>query len=617
MAQVKGPATRLYELGYTDLVSVERGGKRPAVLVGAGKWAGYSWNTENPPGFEEEMDRTGANVGLRAGHFPGIDIDTDDPTATVFAYNLAVELLGPAPIRLSSGARRLLVYRTDEPFKKKTLSFGTQAVEILGDGQQYVVYGQHPSGDKYHFQKGHTLPKDPSLLTRVTEEEIIEYLAQLAALLDEKGYGTTVSGTISPSGAAEPVEDEITAGSRNDTLASMAGSMRRRNFPEEAALAALVSANGMICVPPLDFEEVSAILSSIYDNYEAVEELAVIPATEEFDVEEVPAEPKKRPAFTKVLAGDLIQEEIPDEVWLVPDLIPVDGTSLLVAKPKVGKSTLSRGLAVAIATGRKFLDREVKQGPVMYVMFPNEGTKREAHAEWTRLGVIPGGGEPLHFYYDKDWRIDKPEVMAYLAAEAAEIRPVLIVIDTLQGLVQASDLNDYSKVHKALEPIRALVETGGHLMYVHHAGKSERIDMMDCSLGSQALTGSVEVVLVMARDTDEQKVRYLAARGRGVEMDPHLLGVDEVTHEPNLGPSAEKFVQESLALKIVAALNELAEPLKAEDLRLYLECKRGPLLKALKQLVADNAITLSGRGVRGDPRLYASLTAANEFEEEE
>lgn len=616
MAQVKtGPASRLWELGYVDLVSVEKGGKRPAIWA-LGQWKGYSWNCPQTESFVETMDRHGANVGLRAGFFPGIDIDTDDPTATVFAYNLAVELLGPAPIRLSSGARRLLVYRTDEPFKKKVLSFGDQAVEVLGDGQQYVVYGTHPSGDKYHFQKGHTLPRSPDLLTRVTEEEVIEYLAQLGALLDENGYGTAISG-VGPTGAAEPVADEVSAGARNDTLASMAGSLRRRNFPEESALAALVSANAEICQPPLDFEEVALIVSSIYDNYEAGEELVRIPATEEFEVEEVPAEPKKRPAFKRVKAGELVSQEIPAEVWLVPDMIPIDGTSLLVAKPKVGKSTLSRGLAVAIAKGRPFLDREVKQAPVMYVMFPNEGTEREAQSEWARLGIEPDDPADLWFYYDKDWRIDKPEVIEYLSREARRIKPALIVIDTLQGLVQASDLNDYAKVHKALEPIRAMVEDGGHLMYVHHAGKSERIDMMDCSLGSQALAGSVEVVLVMARDPDEQQIRYLATRGRGVEMDAHILGVDEVTHEPVLGPSTEKFKADTLSLKIVAALNELGEPVRQEDLRSYLEVKRGPLTRALKMLEESGSITVTGKGVRGDPKLFTTPDATTEFEVEE
>jgi hypothetical protein len=613
MAQVQGPATTLFDLGYTDLVSVERGGKRPAVLAGAGKWVGYSWNEEIPPGFQEEMDRCGANVGLRAGFFPGIDIDTDDPAATALAYDLAVELLGPAPIRRSSGARRLLVYRTDLPFKKRVVSFGDQAVEILGDGQQYVVYGTHPSGERYHFDKGHTLPKNPELLTRVTEEEIVEYLAQLAVLLEDEGYAVMVSG-VGPTGAAAPLADEITAGSRNDTLASMAGSMRRRNFPKDAALAALVSANGLICTPPLDFEEVSAILDSIYENYEAVEELAVIPAAEEFEVEAVPDEPKKRRAFKMTEGTELMRTEFPEEEWLIDGLVPAHGTSLLVAKPKVGKSTLARGLAVAVAEGREVLGKEVLGGPVLYVMFPNEGTEREMVTELTRLGLVTEG--QLHVLHDKDWTALKPEVLEFIREAAERVKPVLIVIDTLQGLVQASDLNDYAKVHKALEPIRSLVEHGGHLMYVHHAGKSERVDMMDCSLGSQALAGSVEVVMVMARDTEEQKLRYIAARGRGVEMDPHVLGIDEVSHEPSLGPSTEKFKAESLALKAVAALNEVGEPLHLDDLRSYLEVKRAPLLRVLKQLVDDNAITTVGKGVRGDPKLYTTTTATEEFEVE-
>jgi len=617
MAQVKGAARRLYELGYTNLVSVVRGGKRPAVLHN-GKWVGYSWNEEIDHYFAEEMDRTGANVGLRSGYLPGIDIDAEDNGVMVFAYNLAMELLGPAPIRLSTGNRRLLVYRTDTPFKKKVLTVKAEndnAIEVLGDGQQYVVFGGHPSGERYRFQKGHTLPKEVGDLTLVTEAKVIEYLSQLAAALNDQGAMCGLSGVSVDAALAAPVEDEVVAGARNDTLASMAGSMRRRNFPRDAALAALLSANASICQPPLDEEEVELIVESIYENYEAVEELTRIPATEEFEVEAVPAEKPKRKPFKTTDGVDLIATEYPEEEWLIHELIPAHGTSLLVAKPKVGKSTLARGLAVAVAEGREVLGQEVLHGPVLYVMFPNEGTEREISVELDRLGLVTKG--QLHVLHDKDWTSLKPEVLEYIRDEARRVKPVLIVIDTLQGLVQASDLNDYAKVHKALEPIRSLVEGGGHLMYVHHAGKSERVDMMDCSLGSQALAGSVEVVLVMARDTEEQQLRYIAARGRGVEMDPHVLAIDEVSHEPTLGPSTEKFKAESLALKVVGALYDLGEPVKAEDLRLYLEVKRGTLLKVLKQLVDDKAISQSGKGVRGDPKLYTTLNATEEFEAEE
>jgi replicative DNA helicase len=49
--------------------------------------------------------------------------------------------------------------------------------------------------------------------------------------------------------------------------------------------------------------------------------------------------------------------------WLIDGLLPQGGIALLVAKPKVGKSTISRDLTHALVTGRPFLSRQVHTGP--------------------------------------------------------------------------------------------------------------------------------------------------------------------------------------------------------------------------------------------------------------
>jgi len=55
------------------------------------------------------------------------------------------------------------------------------------------------------------------------------------------------------------------------------------------------------------------------------------------------------------------QEQIP---WLVDGLLPAGGISALAARPKVGKSTLARELAVCVARGEPLLGRATTQGGV-------------------------------------------------------------------------------------------------------------------------------------------------------------------------------------------------------------------------------------------------------------
>ena len=55
--------------------------------------------------------------------------------------------------------------------------------------------------------------------------------------------------------------------------------------------------------------------------------------------------------------------------WLLSDLLPADGLAMLAAAPKVGKSTLARCLAVAVADPNRseFLGRAVATGPVFHL----------------------------------------------------------------------------------------------------------------------------------------------------------------------------------------------------------------------------------------------------------
>ena len=65
------------------------------------------------------------------------------------------------------------------------------------------------------------------------------------------------------SGAAPPVGKKIPPGSRNQELASIAGTMRRRGMEEPEILAALRTANELRCEPPLEAAEVEKIAASV------------------------------------------------------------------------------------------------------------------------------------------------------------------------------------------------------------------------------------------------------------------------------------------------------------------------------------------------------------------
>ena|SRR6187399_1912877 len=62
-------------------------------------------------------------------------------------------------------------------------------------------------------------------------------------------------------------------------------------------------------------------------------------------------------------------DEPPEETYFIWDFtLPSGGFSICSAKPKVGKSTLARNLAIAVATGTPFLGRAtIKVGSFTFV----------------------------------------------------------------------------------------------------------------------------------------------------------------------------------------------------------------------------------------------------------
>lgn len=79
---------------------------------------------------------------------------------------------------------------------------------------------------------------------------------------------------------APPVEQRIGPGERNQTLASIAGTMRRRGMTPEEIYPSLAQINQARCDPPLDESEVQAIATSMA-RYAPAEEARPLPAVTE------------------------------------------------------------------------------------------------------------------------------------------------------------------------------------------------------------------------------------------------------------------------------------------------------------------------------------------------
>jgi len=309
----------------------------------------------------------------------------------------------------------------------------------------------------------------------------------------------------------------------------------------------------------------------------------------------VAREPTEKPGLELISFGELLAEPEERVRWIADGLLIAGGLSLLAGKPKAGKSTLARALAVAVAHGTPFLDRPVTAGRVIYCAF--EDKRSELRRVFSSLGA--NAETSLDFVVGR-----APEgVVDEVDRIAREKKPALIVIDTLARFAGIRDLNDYSEVTRALEPVVAIArETGAHVLLVHHAKKGSGSDP-DGILGSTALFGTVDTALVLRR---HEGVRLLSSRQRyGSDMAETVIDRDHETGQLRAGGTREEREKAEVEARIVAYLGECVAPVSEAELDASVEGTKAVKVRALRALHAREAIARTGAGRRGDPYLYA------------
>ena len=293
--------------------------------------------------------------------------------------------------------------------------------------------------------------------------------------------------------------------------------------------------------------------------------------------------------------------DLPDEThsFVVEDLLPTAGSSILSGKPKAGKSTLARQLLLAVASGTPFLGRRTLQGAGFYFALEEKESEIKRHFE--EMGA--SRDLPIHLY--RSFRVDE---RLKALDRIREIRPTLVVIDTLAKFTGISKLNDYGPVNLALTPIhQAARDSGAHVVLVHHVRKTEGEDVIDDPNGSTALSGAVDTLISLRGKAHE---RLIATRARyGIDIESSRLSFDKETKTFQLGSSVSEVedqrreaVQKELRDKVVLAV-KLDPGLTESEIMAQVQGNKKAKQDALRDLLKDS-LRRTGRGVAGDPYKY-------------
>lgn len=290
----------------------------------------------------------------------------------------------------------------------------------------------------------------------------------------------------------------------------------------------------------------------------------------------------------------LMAEPEEETDWLIDNLLPVGGTSIKGAKPKVGKSTMARNMALAVARGGDFLGRKIlRPGRVAYLAL------EEKRAEVRKHFIAMGAREEEIYIHTGAAPQNGLEALAKIIDT---YNPVLMIVDPLLRLIRLRDANDYAEVTRALEPIGEIArQSGCHILSVHHLGKADRQDGDDL-LGSTALFAAVDTLLLLKRRPQGRTIQTIQRYGTE-DMPETVVFLDEVKRTVSLGGELEEVLMVKTKEEILKAL--LREPLKEPQIREQVGGNQKLTAIGIRELLEEKKISRTGSGKKGDPFIYS------------
>lgn len=304
-----------------------------------------------------------------------------------------------------------------------------------------------------------------------------------------------------------------------------------------------------------------------------------------------------RLTFTHV--GALLDEPDAQGEWLLDGLLPAGGFAVLVGKPKAGKSTLARNLCKAVAHGEAFLGRAVRQGAVLYLALEEKRSQVKAH--FRSLGVSPDA--PLRVFVGTSPIDGLSQLRTELERVRCQGEPVaLVIIDPMFRLVRPRDGNDYAAMTAALDPVLALArDSGACVLATHHGPKGERADV-DSPIGSTAIAGSADVLLVLKRN---DRYRTLSTVQRmGEDLPETVIELDPETRAIRTSGTRQEADVSGMKAAIVGHLVTVSEPVDEPAIDGAVEGRTRTKREALRALVTDAKVSRIGTGKKGDPYRY-------------
>jgi RecA-family ATPase len=429
------------------------------------------------------------NTGGLCRHMPALDIDILNPDAAEAIEELANDRFaerGHFLVRIGKPPKRAILLRTQTPFRKISVNLtgpnggNGEKIELLGDGQQLVLFGVHPDTlADYRWHGG--APGDIALaelpyIDQSTAQGFLDDAARL--LVTRHGYsiaGNTTAGT-QDRDQGEQGQDwstllaNISAGTElHDAITALAAKLIASGTDDVAAVSLIRAVMDASPVPH----------DSRWQRRRDDIPRAVKTACEKFGHGRITA-PVALP-YINMATWDI--DPVPEQEWGVFGRYPLHQTALLSGEGAAGKSTLQLQLCAAHVLGADWLGTLPEQGPALFIDAEDDGnlihrrlTHILAHYGKTFEDLIRGGllavslagHDAVLAAPTRSGKIEPTNLYNQLLKDVADIRPKLISIASSANVFAGAE-NDRSQVQQFISLLtRIAIAANGYTVLIAH-----------------------------------------------------------------------------------------------------------------------------------------------------
>lgn len=277
--------------------------------------------------------------------------------------------------------------------------------------------------------------------------------------------------------------------------------------------------------------------------------------------------------------------------WVVPDLVP-EGTTILAAPPKIGKSCLVYQIAVEAAIGGELFGRRVTPGSVLYLALEDGQRRGQDRLRAALAGrTMPAGRLEVRWSAPTIGNGLEEELVGWLDQHPDA---VMVAIDTLQRVRSRSSgqRNAYEVDVEDLGRLQALFrDRRVALVIVHHAAKAAQDDFLASVSGTYGITGSADTIVVVRRKRLESFGTILVT-GRDVADAEISARFDGLTWSAAPAAMAAASFERAEVFEVIRT----AGPLFPKAIADRLDKTRESVAYLVEKLVAEGAVVRVAKG---------------------